>query len=104
MLTCYLSEKRQGILSTLSAMWVAPEARQKGAGTALVEKAVSWSGASGATTVLAWVTEQNPRAVTFYEKVGFSRRDPLSLFTPDEAQADILFSRELSMSSGEEVS
>jgi ribosomal protein S18 acetylase RimI-like enzyme len=67
-------------LAHLYAMWVAPEARGTGAGTALVDAVVAWATARGAERLMTSVTEGNASAAALYAKAGFSdtgRREPL---------------------------
>ena len=52
----------------LTSMWVAPEARRRGIGTALIERVVEW--AAGRPLSLR-VMDGNQAAVTAYERQGF---------------------------------
>jgi GNAT superfamily N-acetyltransferase len=56
----------------LFSMWVAPAARQKGTGRALVEAVSEWGAEWGARTVVLWVIQGNDGARAFYERIGFS--------------------------------
>lgn len=70
------------------ALWVAPEARGRGIGEALVYFALAWARDSGAERVVLWVTTENPGAARVYERCGFARegeatqgrRDPTRWF------------------------
>lgn len=53
------------------AMWVRPEARGKGAGRRLVERALSWAADIGAATAELEVTEGNEAAFGCYASAGF---------------------------------
>jgi ribosomal protein S18 acetylase RimI-like enzyme len=55
----------------LVSMWVSPEARREGIGGALVDTALAWAAANGATTIELTVTETNAPARGLYERFGF---------------------------------
>ena len=55
----------------LISMWVAPEARRQGIGSALVEAIVQWARAQGLRQVLLDVSEANVPAMAFYTRKGF---------------------------------
>ena len=54
----------------LTAMWVAPEFRGQKIGEQIVGAVIEWAREGGATTLEAWVSENNP-ARFFYQKIGF---------------------------------
>ena len=54
----------------LTAMWVAPEFRGQNIGEQIVRAVIEWAGAGGASTLEAWVSENNPARI-FYQKIGF---------------------------------
>ncbi|KRE37457.1 hypothetical protein ASG73_07175 [Janibacter sp. Soil728] len=54
------------------AMWVAGHARGHGIADALVQACVDLAGARGDAVVRLHVMRDNPRAVAFYERVGFA--------------------------------
>ena len=54
----------------LTAMWVAPEFRGQNIGEQIVRAVIEWAGAGGASTIEAWVSENNPARI-FYQKIGF---------------------------------
>jgi len=67
-------------LAHLYAMWVAPDARGTGAGTALVDAVVAWATDRGAERLTTSVTEGNAAAMALYAAAGFAdtgRREPL---------------------------
>jgi GNAT superfamily N-acetyltransferase len=53
------------------SMWVAPEARRRGAGRALIEACVDWARARDASEVRLWVTRSNAPARALYAAAGF---------------------------------
>lgn len=55
----------------LFQMWVAPEARGRGAASALVDEAVSWARTIGARVVRLGVVVDNQDAIRLYERKGF---------------------------------
>lgn len=55
----------------LFSMWVAPAARRRGTGRALVEAVSEWGRAWGAERVVLWVIASNRGAIDFYERIGF---------------------------------
>jgi GNAT superfamily N-acetyltransferase len=57
----------------LVGMFVAPEARQRGIGRALVEAVVAWSRERHATALGLWVTSVNAPALALYTACGFRR-------------------------------
>ena len=69
-------------------MWVAPEARGRGLGRALVDEVARWASAQGADRLALWVNVAQAPAVRMYERAGFARegepmrghRDPSRIF------------------------
>jgi ribosomal protein S18 acetylase RimI-like enzyme len=55
----------------LISMWVAPFARGRGVGDALVNAVIEWAREQQASTVALGVLEGNERAVAFYRRHGF---------------------------------
>ena len=55
----------------LFQMWVAPEARGQGYGSALVGKVVEWVTSLGLDRIVLQVTEGDPPARHLYERAGF---------------------------------
>ena len=68
---CY---RRTSDIVMLTAMWVAPEFRGKNIGEQIVCAVIEWAREGGATTLEAWVSENNP-ARFFYQKIGFEETD-----------------------------
>ena len=61
---------QEGVLH-IGSMWVAPGGRSRGLGRSLVDTALAWGRAGGATTAELWVTVGNGHAETLYENAGF---------------------------------
>ena len=57
----------------LVGMFVLPEARGRGVGTALVNAVVDWARQRRATALCLWVTATNDPAIALYEKCRFRR-------------------------------
>ncbi|NAZ86643.1 GNAT family N-acetyltransferase [Kineococcus sp. T90] len=55
----------------LVSVWVDPAHRGGPTATGLVESSCAWAAALGASTVSLRVTDANPRARRFYERLGF---------------------------------
>lgn len=55
----------------LYSMWVAPEARRRGLGKALVEAVEAWAVETGYRALGLGVTTTNDPAITLYERLGF---------------------------------
>jgi GNAT superfamily N-acetyltransferase len=55
----------------LVSVWVHPEHRGRGVGSALSSAAVAWCRRRGHATVIVWVNAANAVAIHTYEKVGF---------------------------------
>jgi len=56
----------------LVALWVAPEARNRGVGTALLAEASREASEAGAETLSLWVREDNAAALRLYDTLGFA--------------------------------
>ncbi|MET1414420.1 GNAT family N-acetyltransferase [Roseibium sp. HPY-6] len=61
---------RDGVAG-LFGMWVAPEARGRGAGSLLVQRVIDWASAAGFEQVFLDVADSNHAAIKLYEKAGF---------------------------------
>ena len=64
-------DARRGDTAWLISMWVAPEARGRGVGAALVEIVVAWAAANGIHRLLLEVADGNEPAIALYAKMGF---------------------------------
>ncbi len=58
----------------LISMWVAPRARGKGAGEALIDAVIRWARTQRVERVSLDVWEDNERAIALYERCGFVDR------------------------------
>jgi GNAT superfamily N-acetyltransferase len=70
-------QRDQASVVELVSMWVAPAARGRGVGEALVEAVSGWA---NARDLHLWVTESNTPARALYERCGFvptGEREPL---------------------------
>jgi ribosomal protein S18 acetylase RimI-like enzyme len=68
----------------LVSMWVSPQARGSGVADQLVQAVCDTARASGATRVTLWVTDANPRAQAFYQRMGFHRTGARQVVRPQE--------------------
>jgi ribosomal protein S18 acetylase RimI-like enzyme len=71
--TLYRFPEQQADEACLVAMWVAGHARGRGVADALVGTLLEHAAASGLRRVTLDVADDNPRAVSFYERMGFTR-------------------------------
>jgi ribosomal protein S18 acetylase RimI-like enzyme len=53
------------------SMWVAPELRRTGLGTQLMNEVQRWAQTRGASELRLMVTNNNAKAISFYERCGF---------------------------------
>ena len=63
---------RPGVAGLFS-MWVAPEARGRGLGEALIEGVITWATEQGFERVVLDVGDDNPNAIALYARCGFER-------------------------------
>ena len=68
--TCYLCPRVPGHAYVTSA-WIDPRYRGRGLGRRLVEEASAWAAARGVEHLRLWVDDTTPRAVEFYQALGF---------------------------------
>jgi ribosomal protein S18 acetylase RimI-like enzyme len=62
----------EGNKAELYGMWVAPEARGRGVGRALLEAAIERARKTGASHLDLWVNVEQANAVRLYERAGFA--------------------------------
>jgi ribosomal protein S18 acetylase RimI-like enzyme len=55
----------------LISMWVAPEARRQGVGSALIDAVVHWARTRGLSRLVLDVVETNTSAIAVYSRKGF---------------------------------
>jgi GNAT superfamily N-acetyltransferase len=60
----------------LVSLWVAPEARGRRVGDALLDAGAAWARAAGATRVHLWSNAANAPALRLYERAGFAPTGP----------------------------
>lgn len=68
----------------LISMWVAPFARGRGVGDALIQAVVDWARTQHARRVILGVVASNTRAVTLYRRNGFALTQDPAATTPCE--------------------
>ncbi len=88
---CY---RRTSDIVMLTAMWVAPEVRGQNIGEQIVRAVIEWAGAGGATTLEAWVSENNPARI-FYQKIGFEETSLTEPLRSDSKIQMILIKRDI---------
>jgi len=74
-------------LGEVLQVWIAPEVRNTGIASNLMDAVFQWAGANGFRVVLASVTKENTRALKFYRKYGFKLIDGA---LPDGSEDPIL--------------
>ncbi|WP_018684029.1 GNAT family N-acetyltransferase [Actinokineospora enzanensis] len=72
-----------GDVAGLISVWAAPETRGTELATGLIAAVVEWARESGSSRVNAWVVENNPRAIRFYDRLGFTRTGETMAFPND---------------------
>ena len=78
----------------LTAMWVAPEFRRQKTGEQIVCAVIKWAREGGASTLEAWVSENNP-ARFFYQKIGFEETNLAEPLRSDSKIQIILIRRDI---------
>lgn len=81
--------------AALISMWVAPHARGKGAGDALVKAVIDWAGVEGFQTIRLWVAQGNDRAEALYLRWGFSRTGEAKPVSHDSSRMEFQMARSL---------
>ncbi|MCY3682906.1 MAG: GNAT family N-acetyltransferase [Gemmatimonadetes bacterium] len=88
---CY---RRASDVVVLTAMWVAPEFRGQNIGEQIVSAVIEWAREGGATTLEAWVSENN-LARFFYQKIGFEETSLTEPLRSDSKIQIILLRRDI---------
>lgn len=73
----------------LITMWVAPEARGRGVGAALVDRIIAHAREIGCEAINVAVSEDNHRAERLYARAGFVRTGERERINPDEERMEI---------------
>jgi len=76
---------RDVVVGYLISLWVAPEARGRGVGAALVDAAVAWAREAGLRRLLLDVGEHNAAARRLYERRGFVATGAAGALPPPRA-------------------
>lgn len=79
MVGAYISGDEPDV-TNLCAMWVAPEARQKGLGKTLVERALIWANEAHTEKVRLWFNSEDAGAEQFYRSCGFKDTGVTAVF------------------------
>ena len=66
----------------LISMWVAPEARGRGVGAALIDAVAAWAGSKGFVRLLLDVADDNVSAIALYARMGFEPNGEVSTLPP----------------------
>jgi len=90
----FLKEKNPQRVELVS-MWVAPEHRRTGTGRLLVDAIESWARNTGAHTFQLMVTSGNLAAISFYERLGFTKTGRTEPYPNDPALIEYEMSKPL---------
>jgi ribosomal protein S18 acetylase RimI-like enzyme len=77
----------------LVSMWTAPTHRQRGIGRLLVSEVLHWSRGRNARILQLMVTSNNEPAISFYERLGFTRTGRTEPYPNDPAVIEYEMSR-----------
>jgi ribosomal protein S18 acetylase RimI-like enzyme len=77
----------------LISMWTAPTHREQGVGRLLVNEIISWAHRRKAITLKLMVTSSNDSAITFYQRLGFTRTGRTEPYSNDPALIEYEMSR-----------
>ncbi|WP_433202358.1 GNAT family N-acetyltransferase [Nocardia sp. CA-107356] len=73
----------------LISMWVAPQARGKGAGDVLVRAVLEWASSAGCRAVGLWVLDGNEPAERLYRRHGFRRTGRRQVMPRDASLVEV---------------
>jgi GNAT superfamily N-acetyltransferase len=79
--------------AALTALWVAPTARGRGVGEALVNAVLEWARAAGYEQLMLWVVEGNSAAESLYRRTGFRRTGSVQMVRPGDPRIEYEMSR-----------
>ena len=79
----------------LISMWVAPEARGRGVGDALMQEIERWARAEDARTLRLSVADDNAGATALYERHGFRRTGEMGDLMPDGVHRELVMEKPL---------
>jgi ribosomal protein S18 acetylase RimI-like enzyme len=82
-------------IAALTALWVAPAARGRGVGEALVSAVLAWAQDSDYEQVVLWVVEGNSPAERLYDRIGFKRTGAAQPVRPGDDRIEYEMSRSL---------
>ena len=74
--------------AALTALWVAPAARGRGVGEALVNVVLEWAKEAGYEQVMLWVVEGNTAAESLYRRTGFRRTGSVQMVRPGDPRIE----------------
>jgi len=74
--------------AALTALWVAPAARGRGVGEALVNVVREWAKDAGYEQVMLWVVEGNLAAESLYRRTGFRRTGSVQMVRPGDPRIE----------------
>ena len=76
-------------------MWVAPEVRQQGVGTRLIQAAEDWAKEAGFKELVLDVTEGNTPAIALYERCGFQFTGKTDRYPNDPSLLELFMLKKL---------
>ncbi|MFE2410219.1 GNAT family N-acetyltransferase [Kitasatospora sp. NPDC059408] len=79
----------------LISMWVAPQARGRGAGDLLITEIATWAAAQGCTTLKLAVTPHNDAAIALYRRHAFADTDELGDLLDDGTGRELVLAKPL---------
>jgi GNAT superfamily N-acetyltransferase len=79
--------------AALTALWVAPSARGRGVGEALVNAVIEWAKDAGYEQVTLWVVEGNSAAENLYRRTRFRRTGSVQMVRPEDPRMEYEMSR-----------
>ena len=74
--------------AALTALWVAPAARGRGVGEALVNAVLEWAKDADHEQVMLWVVEGNSAAESLYRRTAFRRTGSVQMVRPGDPRIE----------------